>query len=81
MTRMGPRRTPGEQLADAIDLANRLFPGKFWMFGKGKIRPGEPLYGFRVFEPGDTDSVIAEGEHDDPYEAVMRAIDTAGKPS
>lgn len=75
MSRIGPRRTLGEQTAEAIDTAERLFPGKYWVFAKGKTRAAEPLFGFAVFEIGDADSVIAEGEHDDPVEAVMRAID------
>ncbi len=76
MTRHGPRRTPGEQLAEAFDLANRLWPGKFWLFGKGSLAPAEPQYGFRVFDPHKPDHPIAESEHDDPYECVMRSIDT-----
>ncbi|MER8754125.1 hypothetical protein [Mesorhizobium sp. M0130] len=62
-------------MADAINMANRLFPGKHWLFAKGRVRVDEPLYGFRVFEPGNTETVVAESEHDDPIECVMMAID------
>lgn len=73
--------TPGQLIGEAIDTAERLFPGMDWLFGKGKVNPDEPLYGFRVFAPG-TEDVIAEGEHDDPVECVMQALDPSrrGKP-
>ncbi|WP_192252071.1 hypothetical protein [Mesorhizobium silamurunense] len=67
-------RTPGRLIGEAIDTAERVFPGADWLFGKGKVNPDEPLYGFRVFAPG-TEDVIAEGEHDDPVECVMQALD------
>lgn len=69
------KQSRGEQMADAIDEADRLFPGKHWLFGKGRIQPDEPLYGFRVFEPGDEDLIVAQAEHDDPIECVMLAVD------
>ncbi|TIM24745.1 MAG: hypothetical protein E5Y74_00680 [Mesorhizobium sp.] len=74
---IGTERSPGEKMADAIDLADRLFPGKHWLFGKGRITPEEPLFGFRVFEPGNEEAHIAEGEHDDPVECVWAAAAAA----
>ena len=75
MTRIGPRRTPGEMFAEAIDLAERVFPGKFWFLGKGKTRADEPLFGFAVYDKDDPDNPVAEAEHDDPVECVMLAVD------
>lgn len=66
--------TPGERMAEAFGLAERLFPDKHWLFGKGRITTAEPLYGFRVFEPGNEDRHTAEGEHDDPVECVWLAV-------
>ncbi|MER9164362.1 hypothetical protein [Mesorhizobium sp. M0715] len=73
-TAVNVQRTRGDRLAEAVALADRLFPDKHWLFGKGRITPTEPLYGFRVFEPGNEDTHIAEGEHDDPVECVWLAV-------
>lgn len=65
----------GEECSAAalIERMDCAFPGKFWLLGKGRVRPNEPLYGLRVFEPGDPDRVIAESEHDDLLECVRAA--------
>lgn len=48
----------------SIDAALTLLPDElWWLFGKGKIREDEPLYGVRVFNPVDFEYVIAEAEH------------------
>lgn len=75
MTRIGPQKTRGEQMAEAFDMAERLFPGKHWMFGKGKTRPDEPLFGFAVFHSGEDDDPYVCAEHDDPIECVFLAVD------
>lgn len=70
------------RLAEAFAAAEKAYPDHYWMFGKGRMGPGEPLYGFLVFETADADEPIACGEHDDPVEAVNRAladIETKGR--
>ncbi len=64
-------------MALALAEADRLLPGKAWLFGRGRSRPGEPLYGFAVFETragiGD-DVPIVMTEHDDPRACVHQAV-------
>jgi hypothetical protein len=74
IARAAIERFGSDEAAGAFDLAERSFPGKYWLFAKGRVRTEEPLYGFRVFDPGNTDDPIAEGEHDDPVECVRMAL-------
>lgn len=70
--------TSGARLAEAMAIANSAFPAKFWTFAKGRTRPREPLFGFRVCDPDDIDNIIVEAEDNDPVECVRRAILSAG---
>lgn len=79
---MRPVSDPASDLAEAFTAAERAYPGHYWMFSKGKTRPDEPLFGFAVFNKADADEPVACGEHDDPVEAVNRAlanIETKGR--
>ena len=67
----GDRHT---RLAEAFAAAEKAFPNHYWMFGKGKTRPDEPLFGFALFDKHDADEPVACGEDDDPVEAVNRAL-------
>lgn len=71
---MRPISDPSHSLAEAFVTAEKAFPGHYWMFGKGRTRPDEPLFGFAVFDKSDGDAPVAVGEHDDPVEAVNRAL-------
>lgn len=53
-------------------LFERLEP-HYWLFGKGRTRPTEPLYGIQVLDAA-TNAVLAEAEHDDPKECIALAI-------
>jgi len=63
-----------DALAQAFAEAEKALPGHFWVFGKGKTRPDEPLFGFAVYDMPDGDNLVASGESDDPVEAVRLAI-------
>ncbi|MGV6875873.1 hypothetical protein ACUSIJ_24710 [Pseudochelatococcus sp. B33] len=45
----------------AVALIERALPGAFYFFGKGRLTPGEPLYGARV-TPADGEEFDAEHE-------------------
>lgn len=62
------------RLAEAFAAAEKAFPDHYWMFGKGKTRPDEPLFGFALFDKHDATEPVACGEHEDPVEAVNRAL-------
>ncbi|WP_202306484.1 hypothetical protein [Mesorhizobium sp. L-8-10] len=71
---MRPISDPTAKLAEALATAEKVFPNHYWMLGKGKTRPDEPLFGFALFDKRDAEEPIACGEHDDPVEAVKRAV-------
>lgn len=70
--------TATADMAMALYEAEKALPGKAWLFGRGRCRPGEPMYGFAVFETRDA---IADGEplvmvaHDDPRRCVVLAVE------
>lgn len=66
---------PASDLAEAFALAEKALPDRYWVFGKGKRSPDEPMYGFLVFDGKDDDEEpIAQGESDNAIEAVRLAI-------
>jgi hypothetical protein len=52
---------------DALALVERLLPGFWYVLGRGRSRPDEPLYGVALYA-GDPDPVrdghLGEGEHE-----------------
>lgn len=63
----------------ALCLAEEVLPGVWWIFGKGKTRPDEPIYGAQMLF--DT-QVLGEGEHNANLPlaiciAILRAGDWA----
>lgn len=49
----------------SVDAAMTLVPeGAWWMFGKGKIDPYEPLFGAVFYEQGTDKQLGLGGEHD-----------------
>lgn len=59
-----------------MDLAELIaaIPARyFWIAGKGRLKPTEPLYGIKIIDP-ETDSVVAEAEADTLEDAVARAL-------
>ena len=75
MTMRPPLPTQEEQFASAVREAERLAPGHYWLFSKGRLTAEEPLYAFALYEKGDSEEPVAIAEHDDPVETVLRAID------
>lgn len=70
-----PDRTDGQKIAEAIDLVETAFPGEYWLFSKGKMATGEPLYAVSVHIAGDPEAaIITEAEHDDPLECARLAV-------
>jgi len=56
------RRLP--RYTASLDAAMTLVPADaYWIFGKGRTRPDEPLFGFQILDPA-TNDVIAEAEHE-----------------
>lgn len=49
------------------------WPGSYWILGKGRTRPYEPLWGLQVFN-ADTGAVLGEAEGDTPYDAIDKAF-------
>jgi len=45
----------------------------YWLIGKGRTRPSEPLYGIQILDP-ESNVAIAEGEADDVAGAVTNAL-------
>lgn len=70
---------------DALWLLDVMLPGTFFLFGKGRTRPDEPLFGFQILTSevvmGENE-VIAEAEHDCAaiciLIALLRALDVQG---
>ena len=62
------------RFADAVAQIDLLLPGRVWLFGKGRSRPEEPLFGLNVYEPDDVDHPLVEVEGEDPVECVMQAV-------
>jgi hypothetical protein len=57
-----------------IELVGYLLPDAYWIAGKGKVRPDEPMFGARILE-GETP--IGEGESDHLPIAFLIAIFSA----
>lgn len=69
--------TSTADLAIAMLEAEKLLPGKAWLIGRGRSRPGEPLYGFAVFETREAiadDEPLVMVEHEDPRQCVALAV-------
>lgn len=45
-----------------IELVGRLLPDAYWIIGKGKVRPDEPLFGAAVLYDGNADLPLPLGE-------------------
>lgn len=56
----------------AVALVERVLPDIYWLLGRGRIRPTEPLYGFHLLE-GNT-AVVAETEHEIRELAILDAL-------
>lgn len=63
-----------DRMAEAFAMAERVFPGKPWVFAKGRTRPEEPLFGFAVFEHPDDEHPLSQAEDEDPVRCVMLAL-------
>ena len=59
----------------SIDDAIALIPDDlYWLIGKGKTRPTEPLFGAQLFKQGSFDIPFAEAEHEDGPTAIYIAV-------
>lgn len=63
----------------AVALAERVLPGCYWLLGKGRNRPDEPLYGVQIMKGEavnfvDAQDVSAETEAATPALALCAAI-------
>lgn len=67
-------RTNMSLVAAAADLAEEKFGDLHWILGKGRCTEEEPMFGFAVFHPEDTDNPIVETEHDNPLNCVWSAV-------
>lgn len=76
------RATEHLHLLDAQTSLAQLtakWPEYYWVFGRGKIREGEPMYGINLFVAEDytgsgEDKPCYVGEHDNPDECVRGAV-------
>ena len=60
---------------DAFKMMAEAFPSKFFVIGKGRMTPDEPLYGATVYdETSGGEIILSEGEGDTIEEAVERCI-------
>jgi hypothetical protein len=67
------------EIDEAIARVEAKFPNAFWLIGKGRTKPEEPLFAVRVCHPDDIDVILAEGEGDTLAGAVERTLaDDAG---
>lgn len=56
--------TSMDRLSRSLDAAMTLIPDDlWWILGKGRTRPNEPLYGVQLRNPSGPDAVAAEAEH------------------
>lgn len=59
----------------ALALVERMLPGCWWFFSKGKTRPTEPLFAFHIIPEGNTDGLtIGEAEAGTPPLAILAAL-------
>lgn len=59
-----------------MDLAKLIaaIPDRFyWIAGKGRARPDEPLYGIQILD-AETDAIIAEAEADTLEDSVAKVL-------
>lgn len=63
-------------LEAAIALVETMVPGCFYLIGKGKTRPDEPIFGAEIlFGRMETDEVLGDGECDHSLQhALMIAL-------
>jgi hypothetical protein len=47
--------------------------GLYWLIGKGRTRPSEPLYGIQLIDP-ESDVVVAEAEAEQLADAINAAV-------
>lgn len=67
------------KLQQAVLLLHTNLDGYYWIFGKGRSTPDEPLYALMIYEPGDEFPVM-ETENDDPLACVQNAIEAIEMP-
>lgn len=67
--------TATADVAIALAEADRAFPDRPWLFGRGRSEPGSGAYGFAVFASADAAEPIAEVTDDDPRACVRRAAE------
>lgn len=48
-------------------------PNLFWIIGKGRNRPSEPLFAVQLLDP-ETRIAVAEAEHEDLDQAIALAV-------
>jgi len=60
-------------LNEAADLVDKILPGRFWHFAKGRIMPNEPLYGAFILEADEVEHVLGEAESNHPALALTLA--------
>lgn len=65
--------------ANLIEMLNAT--GHWWMIGKGRIAPGEPLFGCLITEQRIHGATLAQTEGADLSDCVVRAIASLSAPS
>lgn len=68
---------------DVLAFAERLFPGCWYTFGRGRTRPDEPLYGAILVTPEiDGAEPFGEGEHEASTQLaiIVALLDAKSRP-
>lgn len=60
------------RFANLQHALNSIPEGLFWLIGKGKISPDEPLYAIQIMD--QQRNILAEGEDDNLIEAIRMAL-------
>jgi hypothetical protein len=60
------------RFASVQHALNSIPEGLFWLIGKGKLRPDEPLYAIQIMD--QQRHILAEAEDDNLIEAIKMAL-------
>lgn len=73
-TKRAIARSVGRSVDEALGRAIGQIPSKlYWLLGKGKTRPDEPLYAAQLLDRA-TGAILAEAEADDLADAIAAAV-------